>query len=173
MNGLAPDGYCPYCNRSGRAELTDEHVIPRCIGGDERFVIRVCKPCNDTAGHRLDARLCAFTGLRALGWATGNVMTRHERHPSTGVLIDGRTLDGYFYWIVEGNDQFRPAFQPKKLQADGTIWIALTPGVDVSKLPRGYNVYSEDMLDRASFTNTSPIGADTVTLPPASRALIL
>jgi 5-methylcytosine-specific restriction endonuclease McrA len=53
---LNRDGYsCQYCGRSlSSAELTLDHVLPRCRGGKNTWenVVAACKPCNHRKGDR-------------------------------------------------------------------------------------------------------------------------
>jgi len=133
-------------------------------------MIRVCHPCNSNIGQNSDSRISRFTGLRAMGWFTENMMKRQERHESHAVLKDGRELEGYFYWIPAGEGKYRVGFEPSKLQLDGSIWIMERACQDASKLPSGYNVFREEMLDMASVSFTDPTVAG---LEPAMIKILL
>ena len=71
---------CQYCGaRPGAAELTLDHVLPRCRGGRTEWanIVTACKPCNSRKGGRLpgEARMPLATapavpaGGPDLGWA--------------------------------------------------------------------------------------------------------
>jgi len=53
--------FCPLCKGAfsqealASGELTLEHIPPKSVGG--RALALTCKPCNNTAGHRVDAAL--------------------------------------------------------------------------------------------------------------------
>ena len=116
--------YCPYCNRHNVRDLTDEHVIPRSVGGTDDTVILVCKPCNDRAGSAVDPLLTSFSMIKALTASRyGHMMSRHERHTSAAVLKDGRKLNGYFYTEMRTPTSWGIAFEPLRHQDDGSIWI--------------------------------------------------
>lgn len=95
--GACDNRYCPYCNACPLDRITDEHVIPQCIGGDQRTVIGVCKRCNSEAGDCVDAWVGRHSWLRSMAFSCGKLMNRQERHESTAVLKDGRRLVGHFY----------------------------------------------------------------------------
>jgi hypothetical protein len=164
------DRYCPYCNLESSHPLTDEHVIPQCIGGDRRTVIRVCQPCNSNAGTRIDSQISRFSGLRIMGFWSGNVMKRQERHESHAILKDGRELDGQFYWIPAGKNQYRVGFEPCRVQSDGSKWISESGWKDPQKLPAGINLYRQNMLSSASWQFEDPA---TAGLEPAVVKILL
>ena len=118
--------YCPYCNQHDCDEMTDEHVIPRSIGGGDETVIRVCKTCNSTIGSKADALLARHSGLRFIAIMNGKASRgphRQERHRSVGTLKDGTRLKGHAH--VEWKDElrFRVVFQPSGIQDDGNVWM--------------------------------------------------
>jgi HNH endonuclease len=154
--GACDDCYCPYCNGYALDDMTDEHVIPRAIGGDHQTVIRTCRRCNNDAGSKLDTLICRHSGLRATAMCSGQLMTRHERHESTARLKDGTRLLGCFYWIKVDNKSARVGFEPDKIQPDQSQWVSEHGCKDIAKLPSNINVYREEMLDAASYTFTAP-----------------
>jgi hypothetical protein len=97
-------------------------------------------------------------------------MRRQERHPSTAVLTDRRTLVGHFYSIEVGDGKVRPGFEPQRVQPDGSVWISEHACHDVARLPAHINVYREDMLDKASITATPGAGSG---LEPAMVKILL
>jgi hypothetical protein len=72
---------CIFCCEE--REPSEEHVFPLAIGGTV-VTYRVCKPCNDTLGARVDSALCDFLPVRTrraqLGLAgnSGEVPLLHE-----------------------------------------------------------------------------------------------
>jgi HNH endonuclease len=59
---------CPYCGRDKDAgEFTDEHVLPRALGGVlepvNPFKIRVCGRCNHLSGQHVDGPFCKSTWM--------------------------------------------------------------------------------------------------------------
>jgi hypothetical protein len=158
--GDGDNRYCPYCNSCPLDDLTDEHVFTQSIGGDGRNVIRVCVRCNSTAGSAADASVSRHSWLRILAFNSGNLMRRQERHESTAFLKDGKgALVGYFYLIESGDGKARPAFDPRRQQPDGSVWISEHACPDPAKLPPHINIYKEDMLEKASVTATPPQGS--------------
>jgi hypothetical protein len=108
--------------------------------------------------------------LRAIAFSSGNLMKRQERHPSIGVLKDGRRLTGYFYWEEARQNHAKVCFEPLTTQPDGSRWVNIKAVKDPGKLPSCINVYSEDLLDKASYTATPPEGAG---LEPAIVKILL
>jgi len=56
---LAHDFHCGYCgDRFDPHELTFEHVLPRCQGGETHFlnIVPACEPCNSRKGGRTPER---------------------------------------------------------------------------------------------------------------------
>src|SRR3546814_4848160 len=50
-----PVGYCIYCGAdSDPSGLTDEHIIPRALGGDRILQKASCKPCQRTINHEFE-----------------------------------------------------------------------------------------------------------------------
>jgi hypothetical protein len=60
--------FCPYCGRQ-KERFTDEHVIPRALGGNTHptnpFLLRVCDRCNSACGRWVD-------GPFIKGWLIAN-----------------------------------------------------------------------------------------------------
>jgi hypothetical protein len=150
--------------------LTEEHVIPQSIGGDARTVIKVCARCNSLAGNTVDSWVSKHSWLRAIALCSGNLMKRQERHESTAILKDGRRLVGHLYWVPVGRDGTCPAFQPRRVQPDGSRWVSEKACRDQAKIPAHINVYREEMLEWASFTAARPEGAN---LEPAMVKILL
>lgn len=118
--------YCPYCNQHNCDEMTDEHVIPRSIGGGDETVIRVCKTCNSTIGSKADALLARHSGLRFIAIMNGKASRgphRQERHRSIGTLKDGTRLKGHVHVEWEDEVSVRFVFQPSGIQDDGKVWM--------------------------------------------------
>lgn len=118
--------YCPYCNKHDRDEMTDEHVIPKSIGGGTDTLIRVCKTCNSTIGSKADALLARHSGMRMTAMMSGKASrgpNRQERHRSFGTLKDGTRLRGYVHVEWEDERTFRLVFQPSGIQDDGQKWM--------------------------------------------------
>ncbi|MBK7583802.1 MAG: HNH endonuclease [Myxococcales bacterium] len=50
--------HCPYCGYDKPDEFTDEHVVPRALGGGVQptnpFILRICEPCNSACGRWID-----------------------------------------------------------------------------------------------------------------------
>lgn len=106
--------------------MTDEHVIPKSIGGGDETVIRVCKTCNSTIGSKADALLARHSGLRYLSIPNRKASKgpqRQERHRSFGTLKDGTRLRGFAHVEWEDETRFRFVFQPSGVQDDGKIWM--------------------------------------------------
>jgi hypothetical protein len=137
------DSYCPYCNSDKKPAMTDEHIIPQSIGGAEGPRIRVCKDCNDITGGRIDTLILEYPVFRLLLGELG----RQEKHETTVTLKDGREIEGYSFWRQVGGKQVTPTFSPKKTQKDGSIWLSEHVVSDPTRLPKGYNVLYEDMID--------------------------
>lgn len=97
-------------------------------------------------------------------------MKLQEKHESKAHLKDGRELDGFFYWIHEGERKWSVGFKPIKNQADGTIWLHEEAVKDEAKLPEGFNVYRPEMLHSASFALLDPA---TAGLEPAMTKILL
>ncbi len=97
-------------------------------------------------------------------------MSRQEKHQSLGTLKDGRRLEGHFYWIEVEKGKVRPGFQPLKNQPDGSQWISEHACGDPAKLPAHLNVFSEEMLDYASFNVGHP--ADECLKPAMVKILL-
>jgi hypothetical protein len=151
--------YCPYCDGFPLQDMRDEHVFPQSIGGDSRTVIRVCFDCNSNAGSRIDSLLSRHSALRAISLVQGSLMNRLERHESTGVLKDGRRLEGHFYLSKVGPNEAKIGFEPKKKQLDGSLWLSehSTKDNDAAALAdKGINIYRDQDLDKASFTFAPP-----------------
>ena len=139
--------YCPYCNQYDCEVMSDEHVIPESIGGDDRTVIRVCKSCNDRAGNQLDPQLSSdgWNGVHAL---FSGVPIGHRRSlPSTVTLKDGSTLDGVVYY-EQIESVIQPEFRPHKDQPTGSKWLREDFGGDASKLPRDISIFRRSMVKR-------------------------
>ena len=49
--------FCPYCDNdlTEATRFTDEHIVPYAIGGSLGLSIRVCEPCNNVLGSRVDS----------------------------------------------------------------------------------------------------------------------
>src|SRR5690348_13782951 len=90
--------YCPYCNQWHPPEnMSEEHIIPRAIGGPDMLTISVCKPCNDRMGRTLDSRLDRHGWLKfAANFYVGVGVSRHQRQRGFAELHDGTKLQGYF-----------------------------------------------------------------------------
>ena len=62
------DGFrCQYCgDRLREADLTTDHVLPRCRGGTTTFtnIVTACKPCN----LRKDRQSCDEAGMFPINW---------------------------------------------------------------------------------------------------------
>src|SRR5206468_10161104 len=128
------EGYCPYCNLLCPNQLTEEHVIPQCIGGSDSTTIWVCQKCNSSMGSKVDPLLTRHAFLRSRALCYGTLIGRQERQPTTATLRDGRTLEGYFHWLpVE--DGIRVGFTPLKTQPDGTTWISDKAIDNTARLP--------------------------------------
>src|SRR5438309_9449900 len=93
--------YCPYCNNRFPLDwMSDEHVIPEVIGGDQRSVIQARKPCNNYMGARVDSALARHSYVRILALIKGlsKKSPNHvEKHPSQARLKNGTWLDGYCF----------------------------------------------------------------------------
>ncbi len=137
--------YCPYCNAIGSVDLTDEHVIPKSIGGDSRTLIRVCRSCNNTIGREIDALLSSDGWMRMNGLFARGIASRHDRLETTTSLKDGRILEGYFYF-VQTDKGVLPAFEPKKHQSDGTVWLSEEVVADPTSLQPRINIFRRDMV---------------------------
>lgn len=141
----SPSRYCPYCNLDNRGDMTDEHVIPKSIGGDQRTIIRVCKPCNDNAGQTVDSLLSSDEWLRLNALLSGVSATRHSKLESTTTLKDGRRLKGSIYFsLVEL--QIVMDFEPSKKQSDGSLWLSEKVIEGPQSLPANINVFQRDMV---------------------------
>src|SRR5438876_7397452 len=110
--GDTDERYCPYCNSCPLDGMSDEHVFPRSIGGDNRTVIQVCRRCNSTVGHTVDSFVSKHSWLRILAFSSGCLMKRQERHESVGVLRDGRQLVGRFYLNQVSGAEVTVGFEP-------------------------------------------------------------
>jgi hypothetical protein len=137
--------YCPYCNQDDCEVMSDEHVIPKSIGGDNGTVIRVCKSCNDRAGDKLDPQLGSdgWNGVHAL--FCGVPISHRRKLPSTVTLKDGSKLDGIVYYEQIDN-VIQPEFRPQKYQPDGSKWLREDFGGDESKLPKDINIFRRSMV---------------------------
>lgn len=142
---VSPSNYCPYCNLHNCADMTDEHVIPQSIGGDERTIIRVCKPCNNKVGHTIDTLLSSDGWLRLNGLFSGSIANRNSRLESTTTLKDGRQLEGYIHFLVV-EQRIVPAFEPKKNQLDGSVWLSEKVIKDQQSLPPDIKIFRPDMV---------------------------
>jgi hypothetical protein len=142
--------YCPYCNTTDAVDLTDEHVIPRSIGGDSRTLIRVCKSCNDTVGHDVDRMLSADGWMRFNGLFAGGIARRGDQLETTTRLKDGRELEGRFFFI-QTDKGVLPGFEPRKHQPDGTVWLSEDVDTDFGVLPPDINIFRRDMVEYWGF----------------------
>jgi HNH endonuclease len=142
----AEPSYCPYCNATDAVDLTDEHVIPESIGGDSRTLIRVCKPCNNSVGRDVDTMLSSNGWMRINGLFARGIAKRQDRLESTTTLKDGRKLEGYFF-VIQTDKGTLPAFEPKKYQSDGTIWLSEDVVKNHESLPVEINIFRRDMVE--------------------------
>jgi hypothetical protein len=142
--------YCPYCNNTNSIQLTDEHVIPEAIGGDQRTVIKACVDCNSKVGEKIDTLLSRDGWFRLNTLFAKGYAKRQDRLQTTTKLKDGRTLEGYFYFIPT-NEGYLPGFEPKKIQPDGSVWLSEAV---VKKSPNSslkINVFKRDMVEYWGF----------------------
>ena len=149
------EGYCPYCNLLCPNQLTEEHVIPQCIGGSDNTTIWVCKKCNNYMGSKVDTLLMRHAFLRSRALCYGTLIGHLERQPTTATLRNGRTLDGYFHWKIT-NEGIRPGFTPLKIQPDGTTWLSEKAIDNTAVLPPHINVYKDEMLEMVGLVFEHP-----------------
>ena len=138
--------YCPYCNIATAINLTDEHVIPKSIGGDSRTLIKVCKSCNDTVGRDVDTMLSSDGWMRINGLFAGGIAKRQDLLETTTTLKDGRKLEGHFFFIQTDNG-ILTGFQPKKYQSDGTVWLSEDNVTNSELLPSNITIFRRDMVE--------------------------
>lgn len=133
--------------------MTEEHVIPRAIGGRDDFVIDVCKSCNDCAGHGPDADLTKCTELRLFSFHKENSAKRGDRQRGDAILKDGRTLDGIIYWERTPTGGWTPAFEVDKKQKSGEVWLdAVKVSTSKAHLDKSINILDPEMIEWIGFT---------------------
>ena len=144
--------YCPYCNRRDCSKLTDEHVIPRSIGGDPRTLIRICSDCNSNVGSKADAMLARHSGLRFLSLGSGFSKSARpqEHHPSIATLYDGTKLTGHVSVDWPSKKQFRLEFHPQGIQTDGLRWMTERQ-LNGATGPPGVRILSPEEIKMTSF----------------------
>lgn len=154
--------YCPYCNKDDCQVMSDEHIIPKSIGGGDETVIRVCKSCNDVMGGSIDTLLSRHSMLRSVGMRRGLPMKRQERHPSQAKLKDGRELSGRVYFEPTEPNKMRICFDPDSRQTDGSKWISSKSCKDITKLPADVHVLTDEMLvgSTVSLSSSTPEGME-------------
>jgi len=131
--------------------MTDEHIIPEEIGGRPDFTIRVCRACNNDLGSRVDSKLTRHVGLRFMAMSAGCFAKRNDRLEGFVNLKDGRQLAGHCYWeelqtsIKPGTRSFRVAFDPKRVQPDGSRWVS-EKNHSANSAPPCINVLRDEMI---------------------------
>lgn len=162
-----PDGYCPYCNKISQQPLSEEHIIPRSIGGTDETVIYICKPCNDNAGFRVDTSLTKHS-VFSMRSVFKRIVPRQYRIPGKVHLHDGRTLEGaIFTEAVEGGFQFR--FNPNKQQPNGELWLHEKSLKDLKATPANHHIYTDSMVHQFSMPVLNP---ETMDLGPAIAKIL-
>ncbi len=126
--------------------MSEEHVIPRSIGGDNRTVIMVCKVCNDTMGHSLDTKLSKDGWFKLNALLLGKPPTHQDRIKTTTKLKGGRTLEGVQHFIKKDNG-YLPSFIPNRVQSDDSIWVSEDSIKKGQKLPEEINILKRDMVE--------------------------
>src|SRR5687767_9722197 len=90
---------CPYCaQEKADSDMTDEHVIPRALGGSLRptnpLMIRVCRRCNSACGRHVDGRF--VRSFIVHNFRTAAMMRHHDPHePPTVPLSFFGPMDGW------------------------------------------------------------------------------
>ncbi len=117
-----PD-YCVYCNqRFPQEQMTEEHVIPECVGG-ARLKIPACAKCNNRMGATIDILLARVLMLRIHAMRPGKSPARHEHHRGMVRLKDKRELHGCLFVEFLTDKEYRFAFSPDFTQPDGSRWL--------------------------------------------------
>lgn len=124
---------CPYCGEV-REEMTDEHVIPRGLGGNLRptnpFLIRACKRCNNACGAFIDGPFVKswfLQNARALGnryYEAGTVPVAHLVYmgPMKGWPYRDTTCD---CWLGPTGDHIYHVHKPYPV--DHAIFAGVPP----------------------------------------------
>lgn len=106
-----------------------------------------------------------------MSWQLGQFPKRQERHPSTATLLDGRKLIGTCYVEQLNGDEHYLAFEPQKVQSDGSSWISELALPKDSKLPPTTTVLRRDMIKWTSISTGGP-EARTALLPGLTKILL-
>jgi hypothetical protein len=102
----------------------------------------------------VDILLSKDSILRLISMSYGGAPNRQERHESQARLNDGRWLQGHAFFERIDSTTVKLAFEPISKQQDGSYWISEQAAAG-KILPAHINVYRADMLDKASFSNSS------------------
>ncbi len=82
--------FCIFCfGSSQKCKMTDEHIIPQCIGG-HLWLDWVCKDCNSALGTDVDSKILALpetlSALKALGLPHDRDQILSHHYKVTGLL---------------------------------------------------------------------------------------
>jgi HNH endonuclease len=136
--------------------LSEEHILPRSVGGRDDFTIWACQECNSRLGAEVDVLFLRHPLLRTRAIGHGRLPTRHDRAPVRAHLNDGRVLDGRVNWVIQPDGNAGLEFTPDKLQSDGSVWLHQAVVRFPGELPPHISVYVPSMLDHYAFVVPDP-----------------
>jgi hypothetical protein len=138
--------FCPYCGRE-KETFTDEHVVPRALGGNVEpanpFKLRVCDTCNAASGRRVDGRFVrSFLVHNARAQAANDFYDprvepviplfyfgpQHD-WPDTSTVCD--------FWLGPTGDSIFHVHRPYSEEPSDRAWVGKPPHLKSSAVDRG------------------------------------
>jgi hypothetical protein len=132
--------------------MTDEHVIPDCIGG--KLIIRACQACNSRLGQIVDPLLTRQANVRMMAIETRSGLSRLDRVKAKAMLHDGRLIDVFVAIIFEDKNHYRYECCPVTQQPDGSRWVPAE--ASNPRLPSDINVLRQEHIKKLLFVATDP-----------------
>jgi hypothetical protein len=112
--------YCIYCNENHEegTPFSDEHIVPRALGGLNSFTIRACKTSNSDLGNRVDSPFIRMFPVNSDRFFLD--LQSYRGKP---------TLDLSGTTVIDGNDQVLRY----EVKGDERIFKIASPSVEVVK----------------------------------------